>query len=115
MVNTLFGHDKDVLALTVLKNGDIASGSADATIKIWTATGDLKNSFVASQIGIRKLVAHPNGDLVSVSAQIIKIWSSFGVLKFTLLEHSDDVLGLAVLANGDIVSGSRDRTVKIWN
>jgi WD40 repeat protein len=32
---TLNGHTSGVLALTFLQNGDLASGSADRTIKIW--------------------------------------------------------------------------------
>jgi WD40 repeat protein len=32
---TLNGHPSDVLALSVLQNGDLTNGSADRTIKIW--------------------------------------------------------------------------------
>jgi WD40 repeat protein len=40
---TLNGQTDYVLALTVLQNGDLASGSADNTIKIWNPiNGTLK-------------------------------------------------------------------------
>ena len=38
MINTLLGHSGYVLALILLPNGFIASGSADSTIKIWDIT-----------------------------------------------------------------------------
>jgi WD40 repeat protein len=40
---TLNGHTENVLARTVLQNGDLASGSADGTFKIWNIiNGTLK-------------------------------------------------------------------------
>ena len=37
---TLNGHTDLVRALAVLNNGDLASGSADTTIKVWNATSE---------------------------------------------------------------------------
>ena len=40
LTETLTGHNGDVYALALLKNGNLASGSEDNSIKIWnTETG----------------------------------------------------------------------------
>ena len=35
MIQTLTGHTRRVVALTVFQNGNLVSGSADTTIKVW--------------------------------------------------------------------------------
>jgi WD40 repeat protein len=97
----------------VLPNGDIASGSLDTTIKVWSVDGALRKSLYGHTYGIRGLAVHSSGDLISASNDDIKIWSNKGTVK--LYGHTSDVNGLAIRQNGDIVSGSSDRTVKIWH
>ncbi len=83
MLLSLNGHTDIVCALTVLQNGDLASGSGDSTIKLWNPIdGTLKrwnicfikinghNDYVFA------LTVLQNGDLASGSDTTIKIWST---------------------------------------
>jgi len=73
---TLTGHTGLVQSLTILKNGDLASGSSDNTIKIWDSEeGSLKQTLSGHSDQINSLTTLPNGDLTSASADsTIKIW-----------------------------------------
>ncbi len=65
-------------ALTVLQNGDLASSSADATIKIWNPNnGTLKRTLNGHNSSVWSLTVLQNGDLASGSSDYtIKIWST---------------------------------------
>jgi WD40 repeat protein len=105
------------LALTVLQNGDLASGSGDTSIKIWNPIdGTLKKTLNGHTNWVYVLTVLQNGDLASGSYQEIKIWNPIdGTLKRTLKGHTNWVDALTVLQNGDLASGSYDRTIKIWS
>ena len=61
---TLKGHKCTVRALVLLKNGDLASGSVDRTIKIWnTKEGTVK----------RTLTGH-DGSVWSLLNLLMMIW-----------------------------------------
>ena len=65
---TLTGHFNSVLALVVLKNGDLASGSFDGMINIWnTQTYELKTKLAAHSNWVCALLVLKNGYLVSGS------------------------------------------------
>ena len=70
------------LAIAVLANGDLASGSNDGTIKIWSPSdGSLKKTITGNEYSICALAGHPNGSIISGSLdKIIKIWSCDGQL-----------------------------------
>jgi WD40 repeat protein len=65
------------MALTILPNGDIVSGSVDITIKIWNPNdGTLKQTLNGHTNWVNALATLPNGDIVSGSSdKTIKIWS----------------------------------------
>ena len=54
---TLVGHAFSVIALTLLRNDELASGSEDSTIKVWDInTGELKKTLVGhSSVGFIKI------------------------------------------------------------
>ncbi|RNA21933.1 WD40 repeat, partial [Brachionus plicatilis] len=102
----------------ILQNGNIVSGSADKTIKIWD-----KDIFKCLKTinghndSVRCLAIMQNGNIVSGSGDItIKIWDkdTFECLK-TIYGHIESVVCLAIMQNGNIVSGSVDKTIKIWD
>jgi WD40 repeat protein len=66
------------MALTVLQNGDLASGSWDSTIKIWNPIdGTLKRTLNEHTDEVCALTVLQNGDLASGSRdKTIKIWST---------------------------------------
>jgi WD40 repeat protein len=77
LLRTLNGHTDWVRALTVLQNGDLASGSDDKTIKIWNPIdGTLKRTLTGHTNSVLALTVLQNGDLASGSSDTtIKIWS----------------------------------------
>ncbi|RNA10706.1 serine threonine kinase [Brachionus plicatilis] len=99
---TLKNHSGPINSLIVLKNGDLASGSADKTINIWnTDNGNKKLTLNNHSAGIWSLALLNNGDIVSGSHdKSIKIWNTYdGSLKMNLAGHSSEVQSLAVLQN----------------
>jgi len=115
---TLEGHKSQVTRLLLLPNGNIASASADKTIRIWnpekekslrTLTGHTEN--------VNHLLLLPNGNIASASNdKTIKIWNpATGKLLKTLTGHKDGVNDLLLLPNGNIASASFDNTIRIWN
>ena len=74
---TLTGHTGYLMALVELQNGDVISGSADTTIKVW----DMKTrTCIATLTGhtnwVWTLVELQNGDVISGSGDnTIKVWS----------------------------------------
>ena len=94
---TLRGHSSWITSLAVLSNGDLASGSFDASIKIWdTSNGTLKSTLTGHASTVYALVALPNGDLASGSYdQTIKVWSlTNNNVFYTLLGHTNLILSL---------------------
>ena len=76
MKSKFSGHLENSISLAVLKNGNLASGSIDNTIKIWdTISGLLKVTLTGHSGDIESLVVLPNGNLASASHDgTIKIW-----------------------------------------
>ena len=103
------------MALTVLQNGNLVSGSQQGTIKIWNPTSGvlIPNGHTGR---ITALTVLPNGNLVSGSDdKTIKIWNpTTGALIQTLFGHLSIVYALTVLQNGNLVSALDDSTIKIW-
>ena len=102
-------HTGAISALVLLKNGSIASGSFDTTIKIWNIEdGALKRTLTGHKSGINNLILLKNGDLVDGSydlqIKISKIEDGSG--------HTRYVFALKQLENGDLVSGSEDGKTK---
>ena len=69
----------------VLRDGRLASGSWDGTVKVWDERA----------LGVR------GGAAVDACAA-------------TLVGHAGSVYALAVLPDGGLASGSRDGTVHVW-
>jgi WD40 repeat protein len=115
---TLYGHTDGVNAVVVLKNGDLASASNDASVIIWDSiTYKIKLKLTGHSDRVWCLTVLPNGYLISGGADSkIKIWDiETGALRATLTGHSYAIRSLAVLQSGNLASASDDRTVRIWD
>lgn len=77
LIRTLIGHNESVSTLTVLRDGTLASGSFDKTIKIWNVTtGSLVKTLIGPSKKVTSLVVLFDGTLVSASIDsIITFWN----------------------------------------
>ena len=106
------------MALTVLPNGLLASGSGDKTIKMWNVqSGACEKTLSGCTDIVWALAVLPNGRLANGSGDgTIKVWNvQSGAREKTLSGHTSVVSALTVLPNGHLASGSFDMTIKVWN
>ncbi|AUT66447.1 DUF4062 domain-containing protein [Paraburkholderia terrae] len=118
LLRTLEGHTGPISALTVLADGRLASGSEDATIKLWNQDNGACEATLEGHTGwVSALAALVDGRLASGSwDHTIKLWNpTSGVCETTLEGHTGWVSALAALADGRLASGSWDNTIKLWN
>ncbi len=120
-LRTLRNHSGSVYSIAFSPGGQIlASGSADATIKLW----DLRTCQE-----IRTLTGHTDAVIsvaISSDGQVLASGSADATIKLwnldtyqeihTLSGHSRSVLSVVISPNGQILaSGSADRTIKLWD
>ena len=118
LLRTLEGHTNAVVALAVLHDGRLASGSQDHTIKLWNpASSACEATLQGHTDSVEALAVLADGRLASGSRDhTIKLWNpTRGVCETTLEGHTGWVAALALLADGRLASGSNDNTIKLWN
>jgi WD40 repeat protein len=98
----------------------LASGSGDATIKIWDVkAGTLLKTLAGHEGWVTSVAWNPDGKWVASGStdKTIKIWDvKAGTLLKTLAEHEDSVTSVAWNPDGKwVASGSTDETIKIWD
>jgi WD40 repeat protein len=116
-LKTLKGHTNGIICLCLLYNGNLASGSLDKTIKIWTL--ELETCILTlkgHKRGVTSLVTNKTRELFSASIDgQIKIWNlEMNVCLKTLEGHIGSVRNLK-LWKDYLISCSSDKTMKIWN
>jgi WD40 repeat protein len=108
--------------LIALPNGNLASGSNEASIRIW----HLKevDNYICTKVleghysSIVSLVPFPNCDIASASNDTtVRIWKRFDEYKsVTILKGHKTVLTcLRLLRNEILASGSADYTIRLWD
>jgi len=108
----------EVMCMTVLPNGWLASGFGKGVITFWDIEkGEPVQTFNAYVKEVKSLTVLPNGCLVSGSSDgHITIWNlQSGESVNGWGAHASIVNALAVLPNGLLASGSGDKTIKLWN
>ncbi|MCF2151706.1 serine/threonine protein kinase [Desmonostoc muscorum LEGE 12446] len=112
-IRTLTTHESRVSSLAISSNY-VASGSWDATIKVWP-----KSTFAGHLKGISSVAISSNQQiLVSASEDTtIIIWNlDTGEQIYTLSGHSNPVNCVAISPDGQtVVSGSDDEKIKVWD
>lgn len=116
---SFIAHSNAVVALAALANDELASGSWDHTIRIWTVnTGKTRLVLNGHTDAVSALVSLSETELASGSwDETIRVWDvRKGVCKFTLADHTDCVSSLALLnGNKELASGCSDGTIRVWN
>lgn len=118
----LRGHKRAISCLKFSPNGLwIASGSADATIKIWSSsTGALEHTLEGHLAGINTLTWSPDSTTLASGSddKSIRLWDvQTGLAHPTpLIGHHNYVYSLAFSPKGNmLVSGSYDEAVFLWD
>jgi WD40 repeat protein len=118
--NLLCTFSDHTAAINVLEivNGNVASGSDDFTVRIWSMTTctqiRLINHHTYFITGLKLLL---NGYLAAASRdKLITIWNiTTGTLIRTLTGHTAQIVTMERLANGNLASGSSSSFIKTWN
>jgi WD40 repeat protein len=131
-LRTIWGqHTQAIVALAVLPNGNLASGSVDNTICIWdpmtgehlrtlgkSSSTSSFSSLLRAADGLRALAVLPDGSLASGSDwdSSIYVWHPMTGASRKIYDQylSCSVNALVVLPNGSLASGSKDK-ICIWN
>eukprot|EP00762_Andalucia_godoyi_P000019 ANDGO_02333.mRNA.1 Pre-mRNA-splicing factor PRP46 len=119
----LGGHQGWVRALCVdpVSNEWFASGSADATIKVWdVATGVLRHSLTnghtATVRGLAMMVHRPYLFSVGEDRRVLNWDLTTNRIVRDFFGHAQGVYAVAVHPSLDLVfTGSRDKTVRVWD
>ncbi|XP_057465840.1 protein JINGUBANG-like [Actinidia eriantha] len=117
-------HDDAINALALTNDGDVYTGSADKTIKVWRKnSGETKHSLVSTldkhKSGVNALALSVDGSVLYSGAcdRSILVWEKDNVGNMAALGalrgHTKSVLCLTVVSDF-VCSGSADKTVRIW-
>jgi WD40 repeat protein/adenylate kinase family enzyme len=117
---TLSGHSDDIPSIIFSpKNGELASGSHDATVRIWdTRTGNCRH--VLGHSGpVTSVVYSPDGSQVASSSHdmTVRIWDvETGDCLRILIGHTGSVCSVKYSPKwNQIASCSEDRTIRLWS
>ena len=114
----LKGHDAAVWAVTALKSGKYATGSADKMIFVWNVKGEKLVVLKGHTDCIRGLASLDDGSLLSCSNDAtIRHWSETYDCLREFHGHSNYIYTIALNpALGDaFVTGSEDNTIRLWS
>ncbi|WJW70108.1 serine/threonine protein kinase (plasmid) [Candidatus Chlorohelix allophototropha] len=123
ILNTLTGHTDGVNSVAFSPDSKmLASGSKDATIKLWdAATGKELRTLSGHSSSVNSVAFSPDGKTLASGSgypeNSIKLWdTTSGKELRTLSGHSGSVYSIAFSPDGkSLASGSGDASIKLWN
>lgn len=121
-VRRMEGHTDQIYSIQYALNGQtLASGSADKSVRVWSAsTGQWLYSLVMHGGGVTSVCYAPDGQTLASGSKdkTIIVWQvqeEKGQCLKQLQGHTDAVMSVSYAPNGQrLVSGSRDKQVRIW-
>jgi len=117
----LLGHTDSVNVVCFSNDGQyVATGSYDASIKIWTAaTGALLHTLEGPAKEVEWVIWHPKGHAIlagSADTMAWMWWAPTGKLMQIFAGHAQSVTSGCWAMGGKLIcTGSEDRSVIVWN
>lgn len=116
---TLSGHQGTVWSAIQLSSGDIVTGSADKTIRVWDEGGRFQRTLTGHTDCVRGLAATSGSEFLSCAndATICHWNATVGTCLSIFYGHSNYIYSISVFPGAGVdsfVTSSEDRTVKIW-
>ena len=109
-------HSGNVSSLSWSKNGILASGTKEGTIRLWNSDSTLLDTFQARGL-VQSLSWSPNGQILAAISQdgTVQVWKLNSLLT-TLADHNEAVNTVSWSPDAKILaSGSDDETIKLWH
>ena len=107
----------EVLATAWSRDGAIAAGAKDGTVRAWGPTGKLWWSQASPGGSVPALAFSPDGRWLAGGSLdgVVRLWSAAsGELALELRGHQGKVDPVAFGADGRLFTGSHDGTVRVW-
>ena len=119
-VETLSGHTSGVVSVAFSSRGMIASGSNDATARLWNPITESTTAILQGHNGVVRSVAFsPNGSILASGSHdsTVRLWDVATRTPIDILTgHTASVESVAFSPDGSILaSGGHDGTVRSWN
>jgi len=116
---TLSGHQSAVWSAIQLGSGDIITGSADKTIKVWNKDGLIQHTLTGHTDCVRGLAATSGNEFLSCANDAtVRHWNAtVGTCLSTFYGHSNYIYSVSVLPGAGVdsfVTSGEDRTIRIW-
>lgn len=93
----------------------LASGSNDGTIRLWTLSGKSVAELHGHEAFIYSLAVLPSGELVSCGEdRTIRVWKGTECIQVIILP-AISVWSVSTSPNGDIIAGSSDKMARIFS
>ncbi|GAB4227923.1 MAG: hypothetical protein Kow00121_56710 [Elainellaceae cyanobacterium] len=117
--NRLVGHEQAINGLRFNATGQqLASASDDQTVRLWSAEGELLNTFRGHTNRVNSVVFSPDDRLLASASddRTIKLWAVDSNQELQTLEgHGSFVTSLSFSRSCQLLaSGSDDETIKLW-
>jgi WD40 repeat protein len=121
LVNTITGHTSPVLSVTFSPDNQwLASGSSDATVRLWDISDPTKTQTLAGHTDyVHSVTFSPDNQWLASggSDATVRLWDISDPTKtHTLTGHTSSVFSVTFSPDNQwLASGSSDATVRLWD
>lgn len=120
-VQTLVGHNQDINSLSFSRDGSLASGSGDSTIRLWNVRTDQdiqnseKRTETSSDQGVKDIAFSPDGSILAVSASSGLCLYNAQTGQVLRTEPASPSSPITFSPDGYLVAFKLDSAIHLWN